>query len=84
MKLPWVSIASVAQPFIRRPPVLTRELFDEPARAGRHGVREEKLLTLEDAVRKMTSLPAQILDSLIAARFTKGLPPISFWWIRRR
>ena len=36
--------------------------FASQSIALRKFVREEKLLTLEDAVRKMTSLPAQLLD----------------------
>jgi N-acyl-D-amino-acid deacylase len=46
---------------------LSEEGFPHPrsystnARVLGHYVRDEKVLTLEDAVRKMTSLPAQIL-----------------------
>ena len=62
MKLPWVAIASDGSALN-----LTEEGFPHPrsysthARVLGHYVRDEKVLTLEDAVRKMTSLPAQIL-----------------------
>ena len=62
MKLPWVAIASDGSALS-----LTEEGFPHPrsystnARVLGHYVRDEKVLTLEDAVRKMTSLPAQIL-----------------------
>lgn len=62
MKLPWVSIASdgsaidVTAPGVPHP----RNYGTNPRVLG-HYVRDLKLLTLEDAVRKMTSLPAQII-----------------------
>jgi N-acyl-D-aspartate/D-glutamate deacylase len=62
MKLPWVAIASDGSAL-----TLTEEGFPHPrsystnVRMLGHYVRDEKVLTLEDAVRKMTSLPAQIL-----------------------
>jgi N-acyl-D-aspartate/D-glutamate deacylase len=62
MKLPWVAIASDGSALN-----LTEEGFPHPrsystnARVLGHYVRDEKVLTMEDAVRKMTSLPAQIL-----------------------
>ncbi len=62
MKLPWVAIASDGSALN-----LTEEGFPHPrsystsVRVLGHYVRDEKVLTLEDAVRKMTSLPAQIL-----------------------
>ena len=62
MKLPWVAIASDGSALN-----LTEEGFPHPrsystnARVLGHYVRQEKVLTLEDAIRKMTSLPAQIL-----------------------
>ena len=62
MKLPWVSIASdgaaisAGAPGVPHP----RE-FATNARVLGYYVREQHLLTLEDAVRKMTSFPAQIL-----------------------
>ena len=62
MKLPWVAIASDGSALN-----LTEEGFPHPrsystnVRVLGHYVRDEKVLTMEDAVRKMTSLPAQIL-----------------------
>jgi N-acyl-D-aspartate/D-glutamate deacylase len=62
MKQPWVSIASdgsainLAEDGVPHP----RSYSTNPRVLG-HYVRDEKVLTLEDAVRKMTSLPAQIM-----------------------
>jgi N-acyl-D-aspartate/D-glutamate deacylase len=62
MKLPWVAIASDGSALN-----VGEEGFPHPrsyatnVRVLGHYVRDEKVLTLEDAVRKMTSLPAQIL-----------------------
>jgi N-acyl-D-amino-acid deacylase len=62
MKQPWVSIASdgaainLAADGVPHP----RSYSTNPRVLGYY-VREQKVLTLEDAVRKMTSLPAQIL-----------------------
>jgi N-acyl-D-amino-acid deacylase len=62
MKLPWVAIASDGSALN-----LTEEGFPHPrsystnVRVLGHYVRDEKVLTLEDAIRKMSSLPAQIL-----------------------
>ena len=62
MKQPWVAIASDGSAMN-----LAEEGFPHPrsystnVRVLGHYVRDEKVLTLEDAVRKMTSLPAQIL-----------------------
>jgi N-acyl-D-aspartate/D-glutamate deacylase len=62
MKLPWVAIASDGSALN-----LQEEGFPHPrsyatnSRVLGHYVRDEKVLTLEDAVRKMSSLPAQIL-----------------------
>ena len=62
MRLPWVAVASDGSAIN-----LNAEGFPHPrsfstnARVLGHYVRDEKVLTLEDAVRKMTSLPAQIL-----------------------
>jgi N-acyl-D-amino-acid deacylase len=62
MKLPWVAIASdgsainldaVGVPHPRN--------YSTAVRVLGHYVRDEKVLTLPEAVRKMTSLPAQIL-----------------------
>ena len=50
--------------------------FSTQPRVLGHTVRDEKVLTLEDAVRKMTSLP-RILGLRDRARFARALPPIS-------
>lgn len=62
MKQPWVSIASDGSAINLDADGLPhpRSYSTNPRVLG-HYVRDEKVLTLEDAVRKMTSLPAQIL-----------------------
>lgn len=62
MKQPWVAIASDGSALNLDEPGLPhpRSYSTNPRVLG-HYVRDEKYLTLEDAVRKMTSLPAQIL-----------------------
>jgi N-acyl-D-aspartate/D-glutamate deacylase len=65
MRLPWVAIASDGAA-LRKEGVLGQGLphprsFGTNPRVLRKYVREEGVLTLEDAVRKMTSFPAQIL-----------------------
>lgn len=67
MKQNWVMVSSdgLAHPISQD---ITKQVRDHPrdfgsqTRALRKFVREEKLLTLEDAVRKMTSLPASFLQ----------------------
>ena len=62
MKQPWVAIASDGSAInLDAPGVPHPRNFSTNARVLGHYVREEHVLTLEDAVRKMTSLPAQIL-----------------------
>jgi len=62
MKLPWVSIASDGSAIdLNAPGVPHPRNYSTNPRVLGHYVRELKLLTLEDAVRKMTSLPAQII-----------------------
>jgi dihydroorotase/N-acyl-D-amino-acid deacylase len=62
MRKPWVAVASdgaainVGEDGVPHP-----RAFSTNPRVLGHYVRDEKVLTLEDAVRKMTSLPAQIL-----------------------
>ena len=62
MRMPWVSIGSdgsaLNQKFPGKPH--PRSFGTNPRVLGKY-TREEKVLTLEDAVRKMTSLPAQVL-----------------------
>jgi N-acyl-D-amino-acid deacylase len=62
MKLPWVAIASDGSATtVNEEGVPHPRSFSTNPRVLGHYVRDEKVLTLEDAVRKMTSLPAQIL-----------------------
>ncbi len=62
MKQPWVAIASDGSAInLDAPGVPHPRNFSTNARVLGHYVREVHVLTLEDAVRKMTSLPAQIL-----------------------
>jgi N-acyl-D-amino-acid deacylase len=62
MKLPWVAIASDGSAInLDAPGVPHPRNYSTNVRVLGHYVRDEKVLTLADAVRKMTSLPAQIL-----------------------
>jgi N-acyl-D-aspartate/D-glutamate deacylase len=62
MQIPWVSIASDGSAInLRAPGKPHPRSFGTNVRVLGKYVREEKVLTLEDAVRKMTSLPAQTL-----------------------
>jgi N-acyl-D-amino-acid deacylase len=62
MRLPWVSIASDGSALNEKAAGVPhpRSFGTNPRVLGKY-VREEQVLTLEDAVRKMTSLPAQVL-----------------------
>jgi N-acyl-D-aspartate/D-glutamate deacylase len=65
MKRPWVAISSDASSIQPDGPLgegvpHPRSYGTNPRVLGKY-VREEKILTLEDAVRKMTSLPAQVM-----------------------
>ena len=62
MKQPWVAIASDGSATnLDEEGVPHPRSFSTNARVLGHYVRDEHVLTLEDAVRKMTTLPAQIL-----------------------
>jgi N-acyl-D-aspartate/D-glutamate deacylase len=62
MKLPWVAIASDGSAInLEAPGVPHPRNYATNVRVLGHYVRDEKVLTLPEAVRKMTSLPAQIL-----------------------
>ena len=62
MKQPWVAIASDGSAInLEEEGVPHPRNYSTNARVLGHYVRDQKVLTLEDAVRKMTSLPAQIL-----------------------
>jgi N-acyl-D-amino-acid deacylase len=62
MRLPWVAIASDGSAInVNADGLPHPRSYSTNARVLGHYVRDEKVLTLEDAIRKMTSLPAQIL-----------------------
>lgn len=62
MKQPWVAIASDGSAInLDAPGVPHPRNYSTNVRVLGHYVREQHVLTLEDAVRKMTTLPAQIL-----------------------
>jgi len=62
MKQPWVAIASDGSAInLEAPGVPHPRNYSTYVRVLGHYVRDERVLALEDAVRKMTSLPAQIL-----------------------
>ncbi|HJZ70426.1 MAG TPA: D-aminoacylase [Vicinamibacterales bacterium] len=62
MKQPWVAIASDGSAIdLDAPGVPHPRNYSTNVRVLGHYVRESHVLSLEDAVRKMTSLPAQIL-----------------------
>jgi N-acyl-D-aspartate/D-glutamate deacylase len=62
MRQPWVAVASDGSAInLDFPGIPHPRNYATNARVLGHYVREEKVLTLENAVRKMTSLPAQIL-----------------------
>ncbi len=62
MKLPWVAIASDGSAInLDAPGVPHPRNYSTNARVLGHYVRDQKVLTLSAAVRKMTSLPAEIL-----------------------
>jgi N-acyl-D-aspartate/D-glutamate deacylase len=62
MTQPWVAIASDGSAInLEEEGVPHPRSYSTNARVLGHYVRDQKVLTLEEAVRKMTSLPAQIL-----------------------
>ena len=62
LKQPWVAIASDGSAInLEAPGVPHPRNYSTNPRVLGYYARDEKVLTLEDAVRKMTSLPAQIL-----------------------
>jgi len=76
MTLPWVAIASdgwaVRPEGILGEGVVHPRLYGTFPRVLGHYVRDEPLLTLADAIRKMTSLPAQVLRLEDRGRLTQG------------
>ncbi len=74
MKLPWVSIASDGSAInLDAPGVPHPRNYSTNVRVLGHYVRDEKVLTLPEAVRKMTSLPAQILGLKDRGQIKEGL-----------
>jgi N-acyl-D-aspartate/D-glutamate deacylase len=62
MRVPWVSVASDGSAVnLKEPGKPHPRSYGTNVRVLGKYVRDEKVLTLEDAVRKMTSLPAQVL-----------------------
>jgi N-acyl-D-amino-acid deacylase len=62
MTQPWVAIASDGSAInLEEEGVPHPRSYSTNARVLGHYVRDQKVLTLEDAVRKMTTLPAQVL-----------------------
>jgi N-acyl-D-amino-acid deacylase len=62
MRLPWVAVASDGSAInLDAPGVPHPRNYSTAVRVLGHYVRDEKVLTLPEAVRKMTSLPANIL-----------------------
>jgi N-acyl-D-aspartate/D-glutamate deacylase len=73
MKLPWVSIASDGSAInLDAPGVPHPRNYATNVRVLGHYVRETKVLTLPEAVRKMTSLPAAILGLKDRGSITTG------------
>jgi N-acyl-D-amino-acid deacylase len=62
MKKPWVAVASDGSAInLNAPGVPHPRNYSTNVRVLGHYVRDEHVLTMEDAVRKMSGLPAQIL-----------------------
>jgi len=62
MRLPWVAVASDGSAInLEAPGVPHPRNYSSNVRVLGHYVRDQKVLTMADAVRKMTGLPAEIL-----------------------
>jgi len=78
MRQPWVAVASdgsamgIEATSVRSSGVPHPRNYGTNARVLGRYVRETKVLTLEDAIRKMTSLPAQILGMNDRGQITEG------------
>ncbi|MDP7107974.1 MAG: amidohydrolase family protein, partial [Roseibacillus sp.] len=73
MRLPWVSVASDGSALnLKYPGKPHPRSFGTNVRVLGKYVREESVLDLEDAVRKMTSLPAQVLGLKDRGLLRKG------------
>jgi N-acyl-D-amino-acid deacylase len=74
MQLTWVAVGSDGAALnIDAPGVPHARSFATHSRILGHYVREEGVLTLEDAIRKMTSFPAQILGLKDRGQIREGL-----------
>jgi N-acyl-D-aspartate/D-glutamate deacylase len=74
MKLPWVAIASDGSAMnLEAPGVPHPRNYSTNVRVLGHYVRDQKVLTLPEAVRKMTSLPARILGLKDRGLIKEGL-----------
>ena len=75
MQQPWVAVASDGQAINMEnyPGLPHPRYYGSNVRVLGHYVREERVLSLEDAVRKMTSLPAQILSLSDRGQIREGL-----------
>lgn len=75
MKKPWVAFASDGAAInLDAPPIPHPRSYSNNAQVLGHYVREEHTITLPDAVRKMTGLPAQILGLK-----DRGLLKTGYW-----
>lgn len=76
MKQPYVSICSDAASYAAEPPDIEDGIhpraYGSFAKLLSDYVRDEKILTLEEAIRKMTSLPASNLKLKKRGQLTKG------------
>jgi N-acyl-D-aspartate/D-glutamate deacylase len=73
MRKPWVAIASDGSAMnLDEDGVPHPRSFSTNPRVLGHYVRDQHVLTLEDAVRKMTSLPAQVLGLLDRGQIRAG------------
>jgi N-acyl-D-amino-acid deacylase len=74
MKQPWVSISSDGSAInLDAPGVPHPRNYSTNVRVLGHYVRDEHVLTLEEAVRKMTTLPAQILSLKDRGQIRQGM-----------
>ncbi len=74
MKLPWVSVASDGSAInLDAPGVPHPRNYSSNVRVLGHYVRSQNVLTLPEAVRKMTLLPAEILGLKDRGRLTPGM-----------
>ena len=85
LKRPWIAFGSDGTALtVDAPGAPHPRNYGTHARVLGRYVRELNVLTLEDAVRKMTSLPAQILGRTIVATSAKATPPTLLSSTRRR